>query len=104
MDANRKTVAVKIAGRAVDMYKPTQDQIVGLSLFESPHLPTGAKIKILTNLFMTLLPTEEDRVWFAEQMVGGDYSTDDLVQTISAIATAKDVPAPAKKTARAKRV
>jgi hypothetical protein len=102
MDANRETVHVKIAGRDVAMLKPTQDQLVGLTMVNSPHLPEGAKISALTNMFLVLLPTDEDREWFLSQMVGGNYSLEDLTKTLTAIATAKTAVAvtPRKTTAR----
>jgi hypothetical protein len=110
MDANqtsRTTVPVTIAGRAVDMIKPTSDQLVGLTMFNSPYMPEGAKIKALTDMFLVLLPTDEDRGWFMEQLIGGNWTVKEMATTLTAVATynpdtAEENPAkaPAKRTAK----
>jgi hypothetical protein len=108
MDAKRETVPVKIAGRPVNMLKPTGDQIVGLNMFNSPHMPDGAKINALTNMFLVLLPSDDDRTWFMDQMIQGSYTVKELATTLSAIATfnaddeATETPvkAPAKRVAK----
>ncbi len=106
MDANRKTVAVVIAGRTIDMLVPTEGQIVGLQMLQSNKLSMGAKLQGLSELFLALLPTDDDRSWFASQMASGDHTVDDFVLSLKAIASAPDVEpteaGPAKKRAAKK--
>lgn len=105
MDANtepRETVTVTIAGRQVAMLKPNRNQLVGLSMWTSNLLDPTVKLKALTDMFLSLLPDADAQGWFMEQMMGGDYSIEDIATTLSRVATADpDGPTkPAKKVAK----
>jgi hypothetical protein len=93
MDANqndaRETVTVSIAGREIEMFKPTQDQLVGLSMWNSPFLPEIKKLSSLTDMFLMLLPDDDARGWFMSHLVAGQYTLNDLVKTMTRIATAE---------------
>ena len=98
MDANRETVTVTIAGREVAMFKPNQNQLIGLNMWTSNFLTPGVKLKALTDMFLSLLPDAAAQGWFMEQMMGGDYSLEDIAATLARVATADaDTAAPVKK-------
>lgn len=102
MDANtepRDTVTVTIAGREVHMLKPNANQLVGLNMWTSNFLSPAVKLKSLTDMFLKLLPDDDARGWFMEQMMGGDYSLEDIASTLTRVATA-DGSTPPKKTTK----
>lgn len=102
MDANtepRETVTVTIAGREINMFKPNSNQLIGLNMWTSNFLSPAVKLKSLTDMFLTLLPDDDARGWFMEQMMGGDYSLEDIASTLTRVATVES-SAPAKKAAK----
>lgn len=93
MDANkpRENVLVNIAGRQVKMARPTDGQILGLQMLQSGKLSDGARLEGLSELFLSLLPTDGDRAWFVMQFANGAYSLNDFTLSLKAIATAPAV-------------
>lgn len=102
MDATRETVTVSIAGREMAMLKPTANQLVGLNMWNSKFLTNEVKLKALTDMFLSLLPDDDSRGWFMEQMMSDECSLEDIATTLARVATAPaDGPGqPAKKSAR----
>lgn len=95
MDANRETVPVMMAGREVAVIRPSENQLVGLAMWSEADLPYATKLKSLSKLFTALIPVEDDRAWFFEQLLMGDYTLGEMTKTIQQIATAgKDQPKP----------
>lgn len=103
MDANpktpRKTVTVSIAGRELEMFVPSNNQLVGLSMIQSAFFPDGQKLTAMTDMFLMLLPDDDARGWFMSNLLADKYSLEDMAATISRVATAPTAK-PAKKTAK----
>ena len=100
MDAN--TVTVSIAGREFEMARPSGAQIMGLQMMTSNQLPEVAKLNVLMELFLRLLPDDEARTWAATQFAINNASPDEFVLTLQAIVTAPEKGAvkPVKKAAK----
>lgn len=104
MDATRETVTVNIAGREVCMFKPTADQLAGITMIDDEILADpeaqGQTVRLFMDLFKSLLPSNAERMWFARQMIMGDYTVKDIQETIVRVATAPaDAPQAPKVTA-----
>lgn len=87
MDANRRTVAVTIAGRPMDLIMPTPDQMLGLKMLEAQDLPEGLQLEATMGLFRKMIPTEDDWGWFVLQLTLGEYTVNDLMLSLKEIGT-----------------
>jgi hypothetical protein len=105
MDAKktRETVAVNIAGREVQVLRPSEGQVVGLQMLQSDKVPAGVKLQGLSELMLSLLPTDDDKAWFVMQFTGGTYDVNDFILSVKAIITAPAAKAGAAPKAPAKR-
>lgn len=90
MDANktRNTIAVNIAGREIRMWQPTEGQVMGLQMIQSDKVPIGLKMQGLSEMFLSLLPTDADKAWFVTQFAAGEYDVKDFILSLKAIMTA----------------
>lgn len=91
MDAKQLVIPVTIAGRPIDLIAPTQDQLWGMSLLANDQLPDGARMNAVNAMMMALLPDDEAKTHFAEQLVTGGYTIEDMMVTLKAVATVEPV-------------
>lgn len=103
MDAHRDTVTVSIAGREIDMLRPTPDQLIGMTMAKSDQVADMIKIQIMTELFLSLLPDDDTREWFTLQMAVNGATFEELTTTIAALATAQQQTKPAAKKTTARK-
>jgi hypothetical protein len=105
MDANRDKLRATIAGRHVVMYRPGEGQLLALTMASDESIPAADRYGAFTKMFTSLLPEVADRVWFLENLATGNYTLQQLIATLKAIATApapQDRPRKAVKGSKAK--
>jgi hypothetical protein len=87
----RKGIPVDIAGRRINLIPVTSEQIISLQMAESAKIGDGTRLKIISELFLSLMPTTDDREFLALALATNDFTIEDLNATITRIATAAAV-------------
>lgn len=100
MDATtRKTVTANMAGRSVEISIPTDNQLAALMMIQSEQLNDLAKVDLITELFLALLPDEDAKKWFIRQLCINTYSVQEIAETIMSLGSPEEPKKTAKKTA-----
>jgi hypothetical protein len=90
MTTTPKYFDITLDGQKARMCKPTTDQAIALGMIDRFDLPEMEQLKILADLFASLLETTADRVVFLAAMARGNYTVEDFIATFR---TLTDAPA-----------
>lgn len=84
-------IPVTIAGREVNARPLTSEMLVSLQMAESDQIADGVKLKVISELFLSLMPTEDDRGHLMLSFATQQFTMADLTATLKRIATAPQV-------------
>lgn len=84
-------VPVVIAGRPIDAIPLTSEQVFSLQMAESDQIPDGMKLKVLSELFLALMPGDDDRGHLMLAFATQQFTMADLTDTLRRIATVEPV-------------
>lgn len=89
-------VPVVIAGREINMRPVTPEQVISLQMAESDTVGDGVRLKVISGVFLSMMPTEDDRTHLMMALAEQKYTIADLNDTIRRIITTDPVDINAK--------
>lgn len=97
---------VKIGDRTVQMYVPKAGQIVALRMASSDQMSDDSRLGAVSEIFLSLFVEQADREWFVLQLAIANFSEEEIIASIEAVAAGTQGPKPpavARKRAARKR-
>lgn len=84
MDATtRETRTIRLAGREMQLYVPTGDQQLAITLSQSEQFDQGERLTILRELWLDLFVDRQDRVYFVAEMARRGLAAKDLADGLA---------------------